>query len=164
MSNNKSARDWAIFMNINYERFSDVERMTAIEHIAYAPTHNSITKAMMLDVIRYLLTAQQPRVLTLEEMKSLSTANDDALFDRDMTFVWLEAAADGYINITRPTYSFNPEWGNEDDSFYVYYIGTDVGDRLETCDYGKTWRCWTARPTDEQREAIPWDEPPKEEV
>lgn len=108
------------------------------------------------------LIAKQPRVLTLEEMKSLSTANDDALFDMDMTFVWLEAAADGYINITRPTYSFNPEWGIEDDSFYVYYIGTDVGDRLESCDYGKTWRCWTARPTDEQRDATPWDELPKE--
>jgi hypothetical protein len=24
-------------------------------------------------------------------------------------------------------------------------------------DYGKTWRCWTARPTDEQREATPWN-------
>lgn len=22
--------------------------------------------------------------------------------------------------------------------------------------YGKTWRCWTARPTDEQKEAAPW--------
>ena len=103
-----------------------------------------------------VLKERVARVLTLEEMKSLSTANDDALFDSDMTFVWLEAAADGYINITRPTYSFNPEWGNEDDSFYVYYIGTDVGDRLRSCDYDKTWRCWTARPTDEQREKMPW--------
>ena len=24
--------------------------------------------------------------------------------------------------------------------------------------YGKTWRCWTARPTDEQREAAKWNE------
>ena len=24
-------------------------------------------------------------------------------------------------------------------------------------DYGKTWRCWTSRPTDEQREAEPWE-------
>ena len=23
--------------------------------------------------------------------------------------------------------------------------------------YGKTWRCWTSRPTDEQREAEPWN-------
>lgn len=24
-------------------------------------------------------------------------------------------------------------------------------------DYGKTWRCWTARPTDEQRKAARWE-------
>ena len=24
--------------------------------------------------------------------------------------------------------------------------------------YGKEWRCWTARPTDEQRKAAKWDE------
>ena len=24
--------------------------------------------------------------------------------------------------------------------------------------YGKTWRCWTSRPTDEQREAAPWQQ------
>lgn len=23
--------------------------------------------------------------------------------------------------------------------------------------YGKTWRCWTARPTDEQRKAVKWE-------
>ena len=23
--------------------------------------------------------------------------------------------------------------------------------------YGKTWRCWQQRPTDEQREATPWE-------
>ena len=30
--------------------------------------------------------------------------------------------------------------------------------------YNKGWRCWTARPTDKQREAAKWDEPPKEET
>lgn len=24
--------------------------------------------------------------------------------------------------------------------------------------YNKKWRCWTSRPTDEQREAVKWDE------
>ncbi len=28
--------------------------------------------------------------------------------------------------------------------------------------YGITWRCWTSRPTDEQRAVTPWSEPPKE--
>lgn len=24
-------------------------------------------------------------------------------------------------------------------------------------EYGKSWRCWTSRPTDDQREAVKWD-------
>ena len=37
---------------------------------------------------------------------------------------------------------------------------TDIGsmDRIYPCigDYLMRWRCWTSRPTDEQREATPW--------
>ncbi len=28
----------------------------------------------------------------------------------------------------------------------------------ESCGYGELWRCWTERPTDEQREAVKWDD------
>ena len=31
-------------------------------------------------------------------------------------------------------------------------------DLLFERDYGKTWRCWPRRPTDEEREAAKWDE------
>lgn len=153
MSNNKSARDWAIFMNINNERFSDVERMTAIEHIAYAPTHNSITKAMMLDVIRYLLTAQQPRVMTLDEvMKHYSLPPvfvDDLGMEED------------YLQDIQPLYFEFPS----NDPWNVHWRGYQhIRQYLDHWkpSYGQKWRCWTARPTDEQREATPWDEPPKE--
>ena len=33
------------------------------------------------------------------------------------------------------------------------YVTSEV---LFAEDYGKRWRCWTSRPTDEQREATPW--------
>lgn len=29
---------------------------------------------------------------------------------------------------------------------------------LDSENYGKTWRCWTAKPTDEQRKAVKWDD------
>ena len=29
-------------------------------------------------------------------------------------------------------------------------------DVIDWENYGVNWRCWTSRPTDEQREAIPW--------
>lgn len=37
---------------------------------------------------------------------------------------------------------------------------TEPNGRVGWCkldDYGKTWRCWTSRPTNEQREATPWE-------
>lgn len=33
---------------------------------------------------------------------------------------------------------------------------TDGRGYLFAVDYGKRWRCWTSRPTGEQREATPW--------
>lgn len=134
MTNEKSARDWAIFMNINDERYSDVERMTAIEHIAYAPTHNSITKAMMLDVIRYLLTAKQPRVLTLEEFQEMK----EPLDGESICYEIMQGNGAVLKAMLVKTFS--------------------------TCEhlYNKAFRVWNVRPTDEQREATPWDEPPKE--
>lgn len=38
---------------------------------------------------------------------------------------------------------------------------TEPNGRVGWCkldDYGRTWRCWTSRPTDEQREAVKWNE------
>ena len=39
-----------------------------------------------------------------------------------------------------------PEW---EDSY---------GDVWKMADYNKTWRCWTAKPTEEQRIGVKWDE------
>ena len=45
---------WLIFANINTDKYTDEEKGEAIKMIADMPTHNSITKAKMLDVIKYL--------------------------------------------------------------------------------------------------------------
>lgn len=139
MTNEKSARDWAIFMNINDERYSDVERMTAIEHIAYAPTHNSITKAMMLDVIRYLLTAQQPRVLTLEEVR-----------ERKPFHLWAEDTETG-----AQVFPVAYVGGLYVDSAEDWSVDPDHRNTPEY--YGKSWRFWDKKPTNEQKEAVKWD-------
>ena len=85
-----------------------------------------------------LLKAQQPRVMTLEEVKAL--AEDD--------LVWYEHVG---INRLRPRvicYTDNSE-----------IVFTDGGKwYFELDGYGKRWRCWTARPTPEQREAMKWNE------
>ena len=86
-----------------------------------------------------LLKAQEPRVMTLEEVKML-----------DCDYYYLEAmrgpgkelreivGAYGLTCVTWPSIT----WARQ-----------TMGDR----GYGKTWRCWTSRPTDEQREAEPWN-------
>lgn len=45
----------AIFLNIDREDIHDEEKGTAIHMVLDMPTHNSITKDKMLQVIRYLL-------------------------------------------------------------------------------------------------------------
>ena len=84
-----------------------------------------------------LLKAQEPRVMTLEELKSL---------ERDAV-VWYEH--DG-VNKQRPRIV--------DQVYDSGIIFTDGGHWQFNADaYGKKFRLWTSRPTDEQREAIPWE-------
>lgn len=85
-----------------------------------------------------LLKAQEPRVMTLEEVKML-----------DSDYYYLESlrspgkelreivGAYGLTCVTWPSIT----WARQ-----------TMGDS----GYGKTWRCWTSRPDDATREAIPW--------
>lgn len=90
-----------------------------------------------------LLKAQEPRVMTLED---LQRAQDDEVP------IWFES---------RGTWH-----GRKGFWIFVYDIIKN-GMRYNAghmCSYGvlglsainKTWRCWTSRPTDTQREATPW--------
>ena len=91
-----------------------------------------------LDMAMELLKAQEPRVMTLEEIVSAEC-------------VWIEYATSGNIVIALP-------WDIEltDDTYN--FIG------MPNCFvefrrlYGEEWRCWTSRPTDEQRKAVKWDD------
>ena len=80
-----------------------------------------------------------PRVMTLEEIK-------------DGESYWFSA---GKEFVTRPVICVH----REDDARkpYITFAWQYGTFSWETEDYGKTWRCWTARPTDEQREAVKWE-------
>lgn len=101
-----------------------------------AAHYNICTHQLLTDAIA-LLKEQEPRVLTLEEV----TGGGEC-------YVEYRNGGCGYcdcyfsddaekINIYRPLK-------------IDYYADPDC--------YNKTWRCWTARPTEEQREATPWGE------
>ena len=85
-----------------------------------------------------LLKAQEPRVMTLEEVHLHEV-------------YWIEED-----DISRPWPTAMHHIRNAgllDGPVYQDYMG----DNWNTKEYGKTWRVWTSRPTDKQREAEPWN-------
>lgn len=89
--------------------------------------------------IAELTTSQEPRVMTLEEVTE--DCPDVVWFD-DRHFVRVFAAL--------------PK--NENYHGWVKFIWRDGCERHDHIDgYGKEWRCWSSRPTDEQREKVKWE-------
>lgn len=91
-----------------------------------------------------LLKAQEPRVMTIEEIEQWNQPD-----------VWMEMkdgkpdiCGDYLMPMTRMHYEF---W------CAIIVDGSKHPPALNGDYYGKTWRCWTSRPTDEQREAVKWD-------
>ena len=105
---------------------------------------------------RKLLQLQQPKILTLEEITNISIANNNAYHNKDATFIWIEEER-GTLCICCPEYEPDLGYDSRDDSARVAYMGTDSFKWFYLRDYNKTWRCWTEKPTDEQRENIPWE-------
>lgn len=84
-----------------------------------------------------LLKEQEPRVMTLEEVVSAEC-------------VWIEYAASGNVVIAFP-------WDIElTDDTYNFICNPNCIVELKSL-YGEEWRCWTSRPTEEQREAVKWE-------
>lgn len=99
---------------------------------------------MLQDAIT-LLKAQKPRVMTWQEIIDTAT---------QMPFIWLESKEKNdrvFQSILFKTWL----WDSMATIITVMtqgwlFEGHQVG-------YGKTWRCWTSRPTDAQREAVKWE-------
>ena len=102
---------------------------------------------MRVDAIT-LLKAQKPRVMTLEEVLSFDSA---IYMDEAQNTVCLKMLY--CYEVGRETYDHGYTFVDSDGD-RIYYPAKG---------FNKTWRCWTSRPTDEQRAATPWSEPPKEE-
>lgn len=116
-------------------------------HHLIIPLEVDLSKGTPLDEIQVeikpesiTLKALEPRVMTLEEI-----TNTDV--------VWLEcygicsnlfkAALPGHpLNINDATWDFQTHPYTE---------------TMFLVEYGKNWRCWTSRPTDEQREKVKWE-------
>ena len=88
-----------------------------------------------------LLREQEQRVLALEKIQSGT-----------VEVAWLECSDKEEV---RAGLWFKRINEGEDEGIIIHVL--DGFEGLRTAVYGKTWRCWTARPTEEQRKAVLWD-------
>lgn len=84
-----------------------------------------------------LLKAQEPRVMTLDELS-------------EKTDVWFESLVYGTIAPALSSGSYDDGTVGlmtlEEESFY-----------MDEADYGTKWRCWTSRPDEKRRAETPWE-------
>jgi len=83
-----------------------------------------------------LLEEQEPRLLGLDEIKMLG-------------LMWLESR-NGFV---QPVICQNYEYGVDRSVEFIMVHGT-ICNSINT--FGKLWRVWTSKPSDEQMEAAPW--------
>ena len=94
-----------------------------------------------VEAVLELIRETEPRVLSLEEIRSGA-----------VEVAWIEDADKAEV-IPGIWFRLSNEGGDE--SVDIHIRDGFVGARLEV--YGKLWRCWTARPTEEQRKAAAWE-------
>ena len=93
-----------------------------------------------------LLKAQEPRVMNVAEVTALEAG----------TVLWVEEHQGVTWNLFPleiDVSSIHPDTGTN----YLFFITYHGCKKFECEEYNRTWRCWTKRPTDEQRKATPWE-------
>ena len=102
-----------------------------------------------------LLEAQKPRIYTIEEVKSLNCIDVDGDDGDGDTFYWLEFA-DSQMTWLKYLEKDDEYAAQQDYEFaFTRYGGLTA---VSSDEYNKTWRCWTSKPTIEERQEVPWDD------
>lgn len=107
----------------------------------------SAVPCLMKDALE-LLKEQEPRVITREELKQFE--GSPCWFESSGTYM----GKDGFWII--PT-MFRTFFAGMIMSYTSVLDGVGDCGELGLSAYNKAWRCWTARPTTEQREAVKWE-------
>jgi hypothetical protein len=95
-----------------------------------------------------LLRAQEPHVLSLEEIDDIVTKSNK---EHERIF-WAEVKS-------RTRYSFGVfqlDLATNDD-YEALLLGCAWPAWYRRSSYGFRWRCWSSRPTDKQRKGTPWE-------
>ena len=98
----------------------------------------------LMDDAFALLKAQEPRVMTLDEVRDLAG---------NYEIVWAEDngsddCCEGYCS---------PDLDYRTDEVILWVPGIECEYEPNNGTYGKKWRCWTSKPTLEQMKAVKWE-------
>lgn len=131
------------------------------ENVMNVAEHNGkfvfIDYGYLKDTVDFL-KQQLPRVMTYDEVKAAGKSNKYEHLDDRIIFIWLEIRG-GKIVLVRPEYSYYHEWDNDyKHCILLDFVNFKFDELFWEKDYGKAWRCWTKRPTKEQRKAAKWDD------
>lgn len=92
-----------------------------------------------MEALKKRMKEQEPRVMTLEEVREMSW---------DYCYLEEEVINDKILQIYSGKHRIKCiTWPS------IASCALSFGYEA----YGKKWRCWTARPTEEQREAVKWE-------
>ena len=103
--------------------------------------YNICTHKLLADAIS-LLKAQEARVMNYDEL-------EDTMADRP---VWYE----GFL-VGVPSLCIVLAKSSTEDAYRIVDFINEKPRLVRRMTYGSVWRCWTSRPTDEQREAVKWE-------
>ena len=101
------------------------------------------------ETIKLLKSIQAPRLMTLEEIQKAD-------------YVWLEVDWQytkdhkPYLNIALPV----PYEDENNEDMILFRVKADIDNAGHTCSqyyHGIVWRCWTAKPTQEQMNGTEWE-------
>lgn len=131
-------RDALMLLKAQKAEAADVPKPDSDIGCWYDITHN-----YTLEQVVSALKAQEPRIMTLKEVQQHN--NQDGC-------IWFE----------QPSYNAVAAFVTQDGEEFTelispYLLGLPINHiYMANRFYGLTWRCWTPRPTDEQREAAQW--------
>lgn len=116
--------------------------------------------AFVMDAV-VLLKSQQARIERMEVERTPSVVTLDVIQGRKLDVLWLEHRSAG-------SHPFDPTAVEP----AIYYCMDVQGNMFFSCgcgtlrfdsdDYGWYWRCWTARPSEEMKKEVKWQEPTDE--
>lgn len=116
---------------------------------------DDLSKYADTDEVITLTQNQAKDILALLKNDKAHVMTVDQLEDALDTVVWLETPvsenlADGYSLIM----AYSHKYGY---MFFESPFGDNPSqDRLEYSEYGRSWRCWDKRPSEEQRKTVNW--------